>query len=105
MRRDPAVFLCVLLAAAACGDRPGPERRLEDVTTPTETPSCVVADGEAPGPETWLVREGDTLSGIARRCYGSESLWREIAAANPEAVGARGEVRAGTRLRIPRDTR
>lgn len=106
MRRASLAFrVAVPLIVASCGEGGGPVLRSADVTDLPEAPSCVVPDGADEVPETWVVRRGDTLASIARRCYGNESLWREIAAANPGLVGPGGSIREETRLRIPRETK
>lgn len=48
------------------------------------------------------VKEGETLTAIARRYYnGDENMWRSIRDANPGKVGANGEVNANATLVIP----
>ncbi|AZG77784.1 sulfite exporter TauE/SafE family protein [Methylocystis rosea] len=41
------------------------------------------APASAAVPKTYTVRRGDTLRAIAKRLYGDEKRWRDIAAANP----------------------
>lgn len=48
---------------------------------------------------TYKVRRGDTLSGIAKRLYGDEKRWRDIAAANPALNPKR--LRAGQIINVP----
>ena len=48
-----------------------------------------------------LVREGETLSRIAKKVYGDGGLWRRIANANPKVTP--NALRPGTRLIIPRE--
>ncbi|MGE0195535.1 MAG: LysM peptidoglycan-binding domain-containing protein [Methylocystis sp.] len=45
------------------------------------------------------MRRGDTLSGIAKRLYGDEKRWRDIAAANPALNPKR--LRAGQIINVP----
>lgn len=45
--------------------------------TPGATPSA------QPAAKTYTARRGDTLRSIAKRLYGDEKRWRDIAAANP----------------------
>ena len=42
--------------------------------------------GERPGFETYVVRHGDTLSGIAGRVFGDPKRWREIQKENPQVT-------------------
>jgi nucleoid-associated protein YgaU len=57
----------------------------------------------APQPaRTYIVRTGDTLTGIALRFYGNSELWTTIFNANRRVVGSDpNEVIPGTRLVIP----
>ncbi|MCA9288650.1 MAG: LysM peptidoglycan-binding domain-containing protein, partial [Phycisphaerales bacterium] len=50
---------------------------------------------------THTVSSGDSLYKIAERYYGDGNLWRELAQANQDRVGADGSVRQGVTLRIP----
>lgn len=49
----------------------------------------------------YVVQEGDTVAGIARRFLGSDVRWPEIQALNPDRVGKDGSVRAGVTLKVP----
>ncbi|MEN6334933.1 MAG: alpha/beta hydrolase fold domain-containing protein [Phycisphaerales bacterium] len=48
-----------------------------------------------------MVRDGETLSEISRRYYGSADLWRKIFDANRETLRDANTVKAGTQLVIP----
>lgn len=50
---------------------------------------------------THTVAEGDSLSKISQRYYGTPSRWQEIYAANRDTVGPQGQLRVGMVLRIP----
>lgn len=50
-------------------------------------------------PTTWTVKEGQTLSQIAKRVYKDPSLWKAIQAANPGIVPER--LKLGAKLKIP----
>jgi len=57
---------------------------------------------ETIGPQRFhIVREGETLSEISRKYYGSAGKWRKILEANRGTVEDANTVRAGTRLIIP----
>ncbi len=47
----------------------------------------------------YVVRKGDTLAAISKRCYGREDQWHHLARANPGADPVRLPV--GSRLSIP----
>ncbi|HEY8126346.1 MAG TPA: sulfite exporter TauE/SafE family protein [Methylocystis sp.] len=51
--------------------------------------------------KTYMVRRGDTLRAIARRLYGDEKRWRDIAAANPALN--RKKLRQGQTINLPAD--
>jgi nucleoid-associated protein YgaU len=65
--------------------------------------------GQAPAPapvlpsyETYVVRKGDTLSGIARRYYGTALEWRRLADVNRDVLASPDQLRPGMELKIPR---
>ena len=93
----------VAFSVAACGD--GSSARLVSAdAVPPDADGCVAPDARAKqAPRTWLVREGDSLRRIARRCYGDEKLWKSIAAANPGKIGREDSVQIGVELTIPFD--
>ena len=59
--------------------------------------AAVSADGD----RTYRVREGDTLSTIARKNYGEPARWKDIRDANPGKIGADGVITPGTLLVLP----
>jgi nucleoid-associated protein YgaU len=51
---------------------------------------------------TYVVRDGDTLEGIARTVYGDPTLWRRLYEANRDAIGPDpAALKVGTKLRVP----
>lgn len=56
--------------------------------------------GERPGFETYVVRRGDTLSGIAGRVFGDVKRWREILKENPQVTNA-NRIYPGDALFVP----
>jgi len=52
-------------------------------------------------PRIHTVRNGETLSSIARRYYGSEYQWQKIYNANRSYLKSPDNIRPGTRLMIP----
>jgi len=66
---------------------------------PAAAPPAAVAAPPAPPRKTYVVQRGDTLGAIAKRLYGDEKRWREIAAANPALQQRR--LRPGQVLILP----
>lgn len=65
------------------------------------TLSAVAAPAaEQPGFETYVVRHGDTLSGIAGRVFGDVTRWREILKVNPQVTNA-NRIYPGDTLQLP----
>ena len=52
-------------------------------------------------PETYVVQQGDTLSKISRRFYGTPSKWRAIREANKSVIPFDGRVSVGQELKLP----
>jgi nucleoid-associated protein YgaU len=55
----------------------------------------------APAPRSYTVQNGDTLSGIAERYYGSASKWRLIYEANRDLIKDPDLIYPGQTVRIP----
>lgn len=51
--------------------------------------------------DTYTVRKGDTLSGIAQRHYGKASRWHAIFEANRDQIDDPDLIRPGQVLRLP----
>lgn len=54
-----------------------------------------------PSPEPYLVKPGDTLSGIAARCLGSSVRYQELFEANRDVLSSPNDLKIGMQLRIP----
>jgi len=52
-------------------------------------------------PETYVVQEGDTLYGIAKRYYGKLSAWKWIRERNKGLISADNRLHVGDTLRLP----
>lgn len=68
---------------------PGPERPVDAFQPPADF-------------EEYVVKYGDTLSGIAQRFLGSQSRYREIYEANRDRMSSPDRLDVGKPLRIPR---
>ena len=65
---------------------------------PRPKPASIVRDT----PNTYRVKDGDSLSSIAGKYYGDETKWRIIYEANRDVIGSDpGALVLGARLRIP----
>lgn len=53
------------------------------------------------GARTYVVKKGDTLSGIAKKMYGSENQYRKILNANRKTIKDPNKLRVGQKLIIP----
>jgi nucleoid-associated protein YgaU len=53
------------------------------------------------GGKIYVVKEGDSLSRIARREYGDEQQWRRIFEANRDIIDDPDLIHPGQQLRIP----
>lgn len=72
----------------------------QPTVTGDETTTTTDADTTRTNPsQTYIVQEGDTLSGIATKLYGSERHWVDIAQANPLVDPVRLSI--GQELRLP----
>jgi nucleoid-associated protein YgaU len=71
---------------------------------PVEKPAATEPAGEKPlvqAPRFHVVVEGDTLSRISRRYYGTTERWKEIFEANRAVVSDPARLPRGSSLRIP----
>ena len=49
----------------------------------------------------YLVRKGDTLTGISKRFYGTTVRWKDLLAANRRVLSSPRDLRAGQTLSLP----
>jgi tetratricopeptide (TPR) repeat protein len=67
----------------------------------------IIIEGNSEGtataqpPESYIVQEGDTLSRISARVYGSSGRWMDIFQANRDQLPSPNALRPGQELRIP----
>lgn len=68
----------------------------------TELRVEIPSRGSAGGPQTYVIRSGDTLGKIAQAAYGKASLWTKIYEANKATIGPDpANLKVGTTLEIP----
>ena len=70
-------------------------------SAPQRPASPVSAAPVVPDARIHVVQEGDSLTRISVRYYGTASRWQEIYDANREALKGENALRPGQRLRIP----
>ena len=72
---------------------------------PAETKKPEAEDAKKPAlperPKTYVVKEGDTLYGIAKRFYGTIVVWKQIREANKAVISTDNRLRAGDTLVLP----
>jgi nucleoid-associated protein YgaU len=86
------------------------ENELQPAASETEAVTRNIAGETQPkaaplddrGSNVYVVQEGDTLAGIAKKFYGEEALWRRILDANRDRLNDNDQPEAGAQLRIPR---
>ena len=80
-----------------------PVRKPEDVVV-QEAPPPAEQKEEDKGPtrpKTYVVEEGDTLYGIAKRFYGSIRPWKMIREANKALISSDNRLKAGDTIVLP----
>jgi|GEM_PF-4105192 len=86
--------------------RPGMKLRLPTVEQPQTTASQQVTQTASRRPasagKSYVVRDGDTLSSIAKRMLGNESKWDDIFQANRRTLRDPDDLTVGMELTIPK---
>ncbi len=88
------------IASAARQINGGPAASSSSNASSTPTISAQPAP-VAPPPRTHVVQEGDSLTRISSRYYGTTQRWQEIYDANREVLKGENALRPGQRLKIP----
>lgn len=57
--------------------------------------------GTPPPPEVYIVEEGDTLSSVSQKVYGTTARWMDIYQANRNQLRGPNDLQVGQELRIP----
>ena len=80
-----------------------PIRKPKDVAVREAPPSAEKKDADkVPArPKTYVVEEGDTLYGIAKRFYGSILPWKKIRDANKALISSDNRLKAGDTIVLP----
>ena len=78
------------------------KREAEKLEAEAESIEAAAKEGEKEAEEIYVVKKGDTLSGIALEVYGNAGRWREIFEANRDRIKKANLIRPGWKLRIPR---
>ena len=91
---------------ASTGSSLIPVRKSEDVAAQEAPPPAEKAEkkGEDRGParpKTYVVQEGDTLYGVAKRFYGSIRVWKAIREANKALISSDNRLKAGDTIVLP----
>ena len=79
-----------------------PVHKTEDVAVREAPPPAEKKDDKVPAhPKTYVVGEGDTLYGIAKRFYGSIRAWKVIRDANKALISSDNRLKAGDTIVLP----
>lgn len=91
----PPVTPLIVVAEA-----PRPPVKKQGVDVPASTPAKVDLHVQS-RPETYEVKPGDTLSGIAAQLLGSANKYLELYEANKEVLSSPNDLKIGMKLKIP----
>jgi nucleoid-associated protein YgaU len=77
--------------------------RPSQASAPSAAPASAAATPPAPAPvaKTYVVVEGDTLTKISRKFYGSSGRWEDILKANHDVLKDEKSLVVGSTLKIP----
>ena len=79
-----------------------PVRKPGDVAVQTAPPAEKRDEDKGPArPKTYVVEDGDTLYGIAKRFYGSIRPWKMIREANKALISSDNRLKAGDTIVLP----
>jgi nucleoid-associated protein YgaU len=85
--------------ATAPSTQAAPVRSITNATP--NNPVLAAPEPAAPAPRYHVVAEGDSLTRISMRYYGTSTRWNEIYDANREVLKGENALRPGQRLQIP----
>jgi nucleoid-associated protein YgaU len=89
------------IAAAARLINGGPVSTATAPSAPVVSAAPAAGSPVSPAPRYHTVSDGDSLTRISTRYYGTASRWQEIYDANREVLKGENSLRPGQRLRIP----
>ena len=76
-----------------------------DVKPQAKSPEKAKSDSEkatqSERPKTYVVQEGDTLYGVAKRFYGKITVWKQIRDANKALISTDNRLRVGDTIVLP----
>jgi len=72
-----------------------------DVQSTVTSTEQITGDGGGAGSQTYTVKSGDTLSGIAKELYGHGNKWHAIFDANRDILDDPDLIKPGQVLKIP----
>ncbi len=78
------------------------KREAEAIERQAEAMKAAAQGTEGTAETIYVVKPGDTLSGIAKAVYGKAGRWHEIYEANKDIIKSPNLIRPGWKLRIPR---
>ena len=79
-----------------------PVRKPEDLVKRETPPPAEKKDEKAASrPKTYVVEDGDTLFGVAKRFYGSVQAWKAIRDANKAVISSDNRLKAGDTIVLP----
>ena len=81
-----------------------PKADFSNVQSGSSTSPVSRPESENARAATYTVKQGDTLSAIAKREYGDAGKWKQIYEANREQIDDPDLIHPGQELRIPGET-
>jgi nucleoid-associated protein YgaU len=78
--------------------RPGTPQAVSAAQPPPPTPAPAPPP---PASRTYVVAEGDTLTKISRKFYGTSARWEDILKANSDTLKDEKSLSVGSTLKIP----
>ncbi len=79
-----------------------PVRKPEDLVKREAPPPAEKKDEKAASrSKTYVVEDGDTLFGVAKRFYGSVQAWKAIRDANKAVISSDNRLKAGDTIVLP----
>lgn len=90
--------LLAVQARLAAGERSGGTPAVAPPPAPAAAP---ISPAAPPAARIYLVQEGDSLTRISFKAYGTRARWRELYEANRDVLADENSLRPGQQLRLP----